>query len=76
MGVRLFNNFSPNLFIKRQKGVPLSSTQTPQFNTSISHKDHTFSALKIPQFNTKIPQFHTKNPSVPQTPKKLLSLLT
>ena len=31
-----------------------------QFNTSVPHKEHTFSAPKIPQFNT--PQFNT--PSV------------
>ena len=31
-----------------------------QFNTSVPHKDHTFLALKIPQF-------HTKNPSVKHT---------
>ena len=44
---------------------------TPQFHTSVQLEDHTFSAPKIPQFNTKgpllfslrIPQFHTKNPS-------------
>ena len=30
---------------------------TPQFNTLVPHKDHTFSVPKIPQF-------HTKNPSV------------
>ena len=46
--------------------VLLSSTQTP----SVQHKDHTFSALKIPPFNSKKPlssthpQFNTKNPSV------------
>ena len=45
--------------------VPLSSTQTP----SVQHRDHTFSAPKIPQFNTKIPQFHTKQPSVQQNPQ-------
>ena len=37
----------------------------PQFNTSFPHKDHTFSAPKTRQFNTKIPRFNTKNPSVP-----------
>ena len=48
---------------------------TPQFNTSVPHKDrfHTRnpSVQHTPQFNTplsfrpKTPQFHTKNPSVP-----------
>ena len=51
----------------------------PQFNSSVPHKDHNFSAPKIPQFHTKnpsgpppplsstskIPQFNTKTPSVP-----------
>ena len=42
-----------------------------QFNTSVLHKDHTFSAPKIPQFNTKSPSVpHQKplsspHPSVP-----------
>ena len=27
--------------------------RTPQFNTSVPHKKHTFSAPKMPQFNTK-----------------------
>ena len=30
--------------------------------TKIQHKDLTFSAPKIPQFNTEIPQFNTKIP--------------
>ena len=58
----------------------LSSTKTPsaegpQFNTSVSHKDHTFSAPKISRFHTKnlsvqhIPTFHTKNSSVPHLPQ-------
>ena len=45
------------------------NSSTPQFNTSVPHKDHTFSARETPQFNTKTPQFntkishfHTKNP--------------
>ena len=37
--------------------VPISSTQTP----SVQHKDHTFLAPKIPQFNTP--------PSVPHPPQ-------
>ena len=47
---------------------------TPQFNTSVPHKDHTFLALSS---TPKAPQFHTKNPSVPyqkplsSTPKPL-----
>ena len=44
----------------------------PQFHTPLSstQKDHSFSALKIPQYHTKnpsvphAPQFHTRNPSV------------
>ena len=57
------------------KHIPKKSI--PQFNTSVPHKDHTFSAQEIPQFNTtnpkshttlkstpKIPQFNTKTPSV------------
>ena len=45
--------------------IRIFGTSTPQFHTSVPYKDHTFSAPKIPQFNTKIPQFHTENPSVP-----------
>ena len=48
----------------------------PQFNTSVPHKDHTFSAPARPQFTPKsrssIPktsQFHTKNPLVQYTPQ-------
>ena len=43
----------------------------PQFNTSFPHKDHTFSAPKTSQFNTKIHQFHSKNPLsfTPKTPQ-------
>ena len=33
----------------------------PQFNTSVPHKDHTFSAPEIPQFNTPLS-------STPKTP--------
>ena len=51
--------------------IRIFGTSTPQFHTSVPYKDHTFSAPKIPQFNTKIPQFHTENPSVPH--QKLLS---
>ena len=61
-------------------GVPLSSTQTPQFDTSVLHKDHTFSAPKIPQFNTEKPSVQhrkplssTQNPSVPQKKKPFSS---
>ena len=59
----------------RHKRVPQFDT-LPQFNTSVPHKDHTFSAPKIPQFNSKNPSvqhpplFHT--PSV-QHPKSLSS---
>ena len=47
----------------------LSSTQIPQFNTSVQHKDHIFSALKIRQFPTK-------NSSVQETPQfnRILSM--
>ena len=44
---------------------PSAPHRPPQFNTSVPHKDQTFSAPKILQFHTKNPQFHTKNPSVP-----------
>ena len=59
----------------RIKKVTLSSTQTTQFNTLVQHKDHTFSAQKIPKFNTKNPsvphtsQFKTENPSIQHTPQ-------
>ena len=49
---------------------PLVPHRPPQFNTSFPHKNHTLSALKMPQFHTSNPllpplrQFHTKNPSV------------
>ena len=43
----------------------------PQFNTSVPHKDHTFSAPKNPQFNTKNPSVQHQNPWVPH--QKLLS---
>ena len=45
----------------------------PQFNSSVQHKDHTFSVPRMSQFNTKNrsvqhpPQFHT--PSVQHTPQ-------
>ena len=42
--------------------VSRSSTQTPQLNTSVPHKDHTFSAPKIPQFHTKNSSVQYKNP--------------
>ena len=35
------------------KEYPSVQHRPPQFNTSVPHKDHTFSAPKIPQFNTK-----------------------
>ena len=41
-----------------------------QFNTSVPHQDHTFLALKIPQFHTKnlsvqhTSEFSRKTPSV------------
>ena len=43
--------------------------RAPYFNTSVPHKDHTFSAPKIPQLNTTTPQFNlqlspTKTPQV------------
>ena len=41
--------------------VPLSSTQT-HFNTSDQHKDHIFSANKIPQFNTNNPSVQHRRP--------------
>ena len=37
----------------------------PKFNTSIPHKDQTFLAPKIPQFNTNNLSFQHENPSVP-----------
>ena len=37
---------------------------TPQFHTSVPHKNHTFSAPKIPQVNTKNPSVQHQNPSV------------
>ena len=43
------------------KEYPSVPQRRPQFNTSVPHKDHTFS---VPE----IPQFHTKNPSVQHTP--------
>ena len=36
-----------------------------QFNTSVPHKNHTFSAPTIPQFNTKNPSVQHRNSSVP-----------
>ena len=46
----------PHLF-STQNLYPSVPHRPPQLNTSVSHKDHTFSAPKIPQFNTKPPQF-------------------
>ena len=43
----------------------------PQFNTSVPHKDYTFSAPEIPQFKTETPQFHTKKPLSSTHPSKL-----
>ena len=37
-----------------------------KFKTSVPHKNHTFSAPKIRQFNTKIPQFHSALTSTPK----------
>ena len=37
---------------QRVKNLRMISS-TPQFNTSVPHKDRTLSAPKIPQFNTK-----------------------
>ena len=53
----------------------VSFTQTPQFHTSVPHKDHIFSAPKIPQFNTEIPQFNTKTPQFHTTYKELFLVL-
>ena len=36
----------------------------PQFNTSVLHRDHTFSAPQIPQFNTRNPSVQHQNPSL------------
>ena len=46
--------------------VLLSSTQTP----SVQHKDHTFSAPEIPQFNTKNPSVQHEKP-LSSTPKNV-----
>ena len=46
------------------KEYPSVQHRPPQFNTSVPHKDHTFSAPKMPQFNTKNPSFPPP-PSVP-----------
>ena len=54
------------------RSEPLTTKSTPQFNTSVPHKDHTFSAPEIPQFHTKTPQFHTKTPQF-NTPPQLHS---
>ena len=70
------------MFLEQNRGLRLSYLiikfhytsvphRPPQFNISVQHKEHTFSATEIRQFNNKsssiqhqIPQFHTKNPSV------------
>ena len=62
-------NFRIKNFLKTVR-LLVQHRPPPQFNTSVEHKDHTFSALKIPQFNTllnstpKTPQFNTKTPSI------------
>ena len=75
--------FSIQSFRKRSREIlrsfrseyPSVPHRPPQFITSVPHKDHTSSAPKIPQFNTKNPsvppppQFHIKNPSVQHTPQ-------
>ena len=55
--------------------VPLNSAPS-QFNTWVQHKDHIFSAPKIPEFNTKKPLSSTrKTPqSTPKTPQFNTSL--
>ena len=47
--------------------VPLSSTPSSVQHISSTQKGHSFSAPRIPQFNTT-PLFHTKNPSVQHIP--------
>ena len=53
------------LIVNPWKEVPLSSTQTPQLNTSVQHKDYTFFSPKIRQFNTQKASVQHKKPSVP-----------
>ena len=70
---KIGNNWLP---IIRYPSVP---HRPPQFNTSVQHKDHTFSAPKIRQLNTKnpsaqhFPQFNTSlsstHPSVQHPPQ-------
>ena len=50
---------TPEIYINHE--YPSFPHRPPQFNTSVQHQDHTFSAPKVPQF-------HTKNPSVPPPP--------
>ena len=58
---KIFNYIHWKICIYKKNEFYILS-KTPQFNTSVPRKNHTFSAPTVPQFNTKIPQFHTKNP--------------
>ena len=62
---RIELNFLANFLLFPR--VPRSSTQSLWVQHISSTQDHTLSAPKIPQFNTKIPQIHIKNPSVQHT---------
>ena len=72
--------FVPNLLSQfPMSEYPSVPHRPPQFNISVPHKDHNFSAPEISQFHTKNPsvqhiplsstpkppKFHTENPSVP-----------
>ena len=67
-----FKNFLQNLlWAMSTLSVPY---RLPPFNISVTHKNHTFSASKIPQFNTKNPSLQHQNPLV-QHQKPLSSTL-
>ena len=51
-------------FVIQSQKISKSSVQmsTPQFNTSVPHKDHTLLVPKILQLNTKNPSIQHQNP--------------
>ena len=49
----------------KSRKIFLKLFSTSQFNTSVPHKDHTFSTPRIPKFNTKNSLVQHQNPSVP-----------
>ena len=52
-------------FHSKKKEYPSVPQRPPHSNTSVPHKDHTFSAPKILQFNTKNLSVQHQNPAVP-----------